>query len=133
MKRNNKLEKILLFVEKYFNQLNVFIALTVLALLLIFSGSLFPEKLTSFLERLFENKYWPIVLLLFQIFRKEVEKKNSTSHRDRLAKIEAVIVSGKEIDPGYLLTILKGRDGELSSEMTNNYLDSRMKLDNPIK
>ena len=133
MQSNRRHEYILLFIEKYLTLLNISITLAILSALLIFFGSLFPEELTPFLERLFENKYWPFALILFEYFRREVEKKSSILYKDRIAKIEAVALSGKELEAGYLLTIINGRDGELSSEMTNNYLDARMKIDNPIK
>jgi hypothetical protein len=133
MEEKTKLEKGLIFLEKYFTRLNLFLLLVFITTFLIIFGSSFPLKFQPFVEKVIENKLWPYVLLVFEIFRREVDKKFAKTDKDKLAKIEAVVLSGKLIDPGYILAIINGRDGELSAEMANQYVESRMKFDNPIR
>jgi dolichol kinase len=129
-----KIDRTLAFIEKYLTRLNVYLVFLGLALLAIFADSLsLNESFKFFLKKLFENKLWPIFPVAFELFLREVEKKTLGHHKDVLARIEAVIVSGGNLDPGYLLAILKGRDGEISSSMTDAYVDARIRNDSTVK
>lgn len=132
MLNKTKTDIFLEWCEKHLTRLNVYGALAAGTLLLILFGSAIPDPVGNFLAVLIENQYWPFALLLFEIFLREVEKKTSKSDRSKLASLEAVITSGQELEPGYLLAIINGRDGELSSSMTDGYIEARMRRDNPI-
>ncbi len=133
MSENNTIKKVLDWVEINLTHLNLYLLLAFSAVMLILFESSLPEKLKDFTYRLFENTYWPFALVFFEMFRREVEKKNAKTDKSKLAKIEAVIGSGKKVEPAYILAIVKGRDGELASSMLEEYFDVRMRSDRTVQ
>lgn len=133
MSENNTTDKVLDWIESNLTHLNLYLLLAIAVFILIFTESLLPEKIKEFSFSLFENTYWPFALVFFEMFRREVEKKNARTDKGKLAKIEAVIGSGKNVEPAYILAIVRGRDTEFSSDMLDDYFEVRMRTDSTVK
>lgn len=129
------LDRLLVWFERYVTRINVYIVLMLILIVGAVSDSLpwLPVGVKTFIISVLINQYWPVFVLAFEWFRREVEKKLALTNKDKLAKIESVIVSGGELDPGYLLAIIRGRDVEIAASMTDAYVEARLGQDNPIK
>ena len=119
---------------KYFtDRIYIYGILAIFALLTILFSSKFPA-LNSFAENLFENKYWPFVAILYELFRREIDKKEAKEDHEILGKLTTVLSDGnKKCDSRYLLTIITGHVEELTTQLVDSLLEERMKKDNPIK
>lgn len=128
-----KVEQAIRFLEDVLTRKNIGI-IVFLALVCAAAFFFFEPSRQDAVSKFIFNPFWPLTLIAFETWRNQVDEKTTQRTEKILGKLQAVLNDGNaNHDPGYLLTIIEERDGELSALKAGKYIEDEISKNNPLK
>lgn len=125
------MDRLYIILNYGFSRILVYGLLTIVSIASITLSST-NEHVAEISEKIFENKYWPIVIGLYELFRNHVNKYFQEKSQTIIENTRAVITAGVT-DRDHLLTVISGRDKEITTKYVDEYFNEKIGADNPFK
>lgn len=122
------------YLDKNFTKKNIYLLAFILVVILWGLSFVLSESASEKIKLTIFNPFWPLLLLLMDTILAEKQEEENVKNRTLIAKMKVLLTDRKtNHDRKYLLTVVDGREDELSVSEVDNFINDALERDNPIK